>query len=180
MSDLSKIALIKNKVDTAFDLLAEAKQLLANITSATASVSLEEYTAQAVNKGTKSQDGESKIVEGIFNGYEMIGPDGARYPVPSNYASKSKLVAGDLLKLTIGADGRFLYKQIGPIPRKYLVGPLTCENNQFFVITEEKSYKVLLASVTYFKAEIGDEITIIIPDQQESEWAAIEAVIPAQ
>ena len=31
----------------------------------------------------------------------MIGPDGKNYPVPANYASKSKLIEGDILKLTI-------------------------------------------------------------------------------
>ena len=54
----------------------------------------------------------------------MVGSDGKNYPVPANYASKSKLVQGDILKLTIADDGAFLYKQIGPIPRKQVVGKL--------------------------------------------------------
>jgi hypothetical protein len=31
--------------------------------------------------------------------------------------------------------------------------------------------------VTYFKAEEGDSLTIIIPEKGESEWAAIENII---
>ncbi|MBP5656304.1 hypothetical protein J6X15_01825, partial [Candidatus Saccharibacteria bacterium] len=34
---------------------------------------------------------EGKIVEGVFDGQIMIGPDGKNYLVPANYASKSKL-----------------------------------------------------------------------------------------
>ena len=60
-----------------------------------------------------------KVIEGVFDGQNMVGSDGKTYPVPANYASKSKLVQGDILKLTIAEDGAFLYKQIGPIPRYY-------------------------------------------------------------
>src|SRR3989338_2876015 len=58
-----------------------------------------------------------KVIEGIFNGQEMIGPDGSTYAVPANYASKSKLVEGDALKLTIAANGSLVFKQIGPVTR---------------------------------------------------------------
>ena len=50
----------------------------------------------------------------------MLSPDGKNYPIPANYASKSKLVEGDLMKLTIAEDGSFIYKQIGPVPRSKL------------------------------------------------------------
>ena len=55
-----------------------------------------------------------KIIEGVYDGQNMVGSDAKTYPVPANYASKSKLVQGDILKLTIADDGAFLYKQIGP------------------------------------------------------------------
>src|SRR3954454_14437407 len=69
-----------------------------------------------------------KVIEGVFDGQAMVGSDGKSYPVPANYASKSKLVQGDILKLTIAEDGAFLYKQIGPIPRKQVVGTLILES----------------------------------------------------
>ena len=47
-------------------------------------------------------------MEGVFDGQNMMGPDGKKYPVPANYASKSKLVEGDVLKLTISDDGSFI------------------------------------------------------------------------
>jgi hypothetical protein len=107
----------------------------------------------------------------------MIGPDGKSYPVPANYASKSKLVQGDLLKLIIGDDGAFIYKQIGPIERKKVIGTLSLHDGQYFVEARGKQYHVLFASVTYFKAQPGDQVTVVLPEGEEAEWAAIEAVI---
>lgn len=137
-----------------------------------------DYEEMASNLTQASTD-EGTVIEGIFNGEQMIGPDGKVYPVPANYASKSKLIEGDTLKLTIKPDGMFLFKQIGPIPRKHLVGPLYNDDGQYKVLINGKSYNVLLASVTYFKAKTGDHVTLILPESGESVWGAIENVIPS-
>lgn len=119
-----------------------------------------------------------KIIEGVFDGQNMVGSDGKTYPVPANYASKSKLVQGDILKLTIADDGTFLYKQIGPIPRKQVVGKLELQDGHYFVKVGDKQYRVLLASVTYFKAKPGDQVSVNVPqDDKEAEWAALEAAL---
>jgi len=123
-------------------------------------------------------DNLGKIVEGVFDGQNMVGSDGKTYPVPANYASKSKLVQGDILKLTIADDGTFLYKQIGPIPRKQVVGQLKLENGHYFVDVNGKDFRVLLASVTYFKAKPGDQVSVNLPeDDSTAEWAALEAAL---
>jgi hypothetical protein len=119
-----------------------------------------------------------KVIEGVFDGQNMVGSDSKTYPVPANYASKSKLVQGDILKLTIADDGAFLYKQIGPIPRKQVVGALKLENGHYFVDVNGKNYRVLLASVTYFKAKPGDQVSVNVPeDDSAAEWAALEAAL---
>ncbi|HET7673662.1 MAG TPA: hypothetical protein VFK11_04085 [Candidatus Saccharimonadales bacterium] len=119
-----------------------------------------------------------KVIEGVFDGQNMVGSDGKTYPVPANYASKSKLVQGDILKLTISDDGTFLYKQIGPIPRKQIVGKLDLEDGHYFVKVGDKKYRVLLASVTYFKAKPGDQVSVNVPqDDKDTEWAALEAAL---
>src|SRR4029079_9924412 len=119
-----------------------------------------------------------KVIEGVFDGQNMIGPDNKQYPVPANYGSKSKLVEGDVLKLTIAEDGSFIYKQIGPVERRKVMGVLMQdEKGDYKVLAEGKSYKVLLASLTYFKADAGDEVTIVLPQDIDSEWAAVEHVI---
>jgi len=123
-------------------------------------------------------DNIGKVIEGVFDGQNMVGSDGKVYPVPANYASKSKLVQGDILKLTIADDGTFLYKQIGPIPRKQVVGTLKLEAGHYFVEVGPKNYRVLLASVTYFKAKPGDQVSVNVPeDDSAAEWAALEAAL---
>ncbi|MGH7142403.1 MAG: hypothetical protein ACREF5_02975 [Candidatus Saccharimonadales bacterium] len=125
-----------------------------------------------------NDDAIGKIIEGVFDGQNMIGSDSKTYPVPANYASKSKLVQGDILKLTIADDGTFMYKQIGPIPRKQIVGTLKLENGHYFVNSGDKDYRVLLASVTYFKARPNDQVSVNVPeDNDNAEWAALEAAL---
>lgn len=124
--------------------------------------------------------GESgeRIMEGVFNGQNMIGADGKEYIVPANYASKSKLVEGDILKLTINARGNFLFKQIGPIERTRIVGTLEeSEAGGYCVKSENKKWRVLTAPVTYFKGESGDEAVVLVPKNTPSKWAAVENVI---
>ena len=124
------------------------------------------------------EDTLGKVIEGVFDGQNMVGSDGKTYPVPANYASKSKLVQGDILKLTIAEDGAFLYKQIGPIPRKQIVGTLVLEGGHYFVEAAGKKLRVLLASVTYFKAKPGDQVSVNVPeDDSAAEWAALEAAL---
>lgn len=150
-----------------------------------------QYIRQALEEGevvrtviAESADDEDlheageRIVEGVFDGQNMQGSDGEEYPVPPNYASKSKLVEGDILKLTIGTDGTFTYKQIGPTERRRVVGKLTVdEHGNFMVSTAEKNYRILLASVTFYKAEENDEVTILLPMNGDAEWGAVEHVV---
>jgi hypothetical protein len=121
---------------------------------------------------------DGTVIEGAFDGQIMMGTDGKQYPVPANYASKSKLVEGDMLKLTITGEGTFLYKQIGPIERRHAIGAVTQdESGNYYVLANGKPYRVLLASITYFKATPGDEVAIVLPRDLEASWAAIENVI---
>ncbi|MCX6725652.1 MAG: hypothetical protein NTX80_03895 [Candidatus Saccharibacteria bacterium] len=147
--------------------LAAAKELLVSIVG-------EDPTVTA----SLTDDNLGKIIEGVFDGQIMVGSDGKTYPVPANYASKSKLVQGDILKLTIADDGAFMYKQIGPIPRKQIVGMLELKDGHYFVNVGERAYRVLLASVTYFKAKPGDQVSVNVPeDDDHTEWAALEAAL---
>lgn len=156
-------------------LIQEAETSLAAATELLVSLIGED---DAKPKATPSEELAGKIIEGVFDGQNMVGSDGKTYPVPANYASKSKLVQGDILKLTIGDDGAFMYKQIGPVARKQKVGALIMENGHYFVEVDKKRYRVLLASVTYFKAKPGDQVSIDVPaDDEDAEWAALEAAL---
>ncbi len=120
---------------------------------------------------------DSTVLEGVFDGKEMHGCDGRDYPVPANYASKSKLCVGDKMKLTIRPNGKMIYKQIEMIDRKLVQGQLVLEGSQYKVLTPEGLFNVLYASVTFYKAEVGDTVTIILPEGMEAHWGAVENVI---
>lgn len=122
-------------------------------------------------------NGPDNIIEGVFDGENFISPDGINYPVPANYASKSKLVTGDILKLTILPDGSFVYKQIKPVERKKIVGILEEFGDGWRINDDGQLYNVLTASVTYFKAKSGDKIVGLIPSDGKSYWAAVENLI---
>ncbi|PLX25859.1 hypothetical protein C0580_01150 [Candidatus Parcubacteria bacterium] len=138
-----------------------------------------DFSLKAAQEGSQTQSDEGSIVEGVFDGQVMIGPDGKKYSVPANYASKSKLVEGDLLKLTISPDGSFIFKQISPVDRRRVVGHLVKdkEMDQYVVLSKDRVYKILMASITYFKGEEGDEVVILVPKDSDSSWAAVENII---
>lgn len=169
MTDLpdKQIKRLKSLIQDAETNLAAAKELLISLVG-------EEATDHSVSH----EDVAGKVIEGVFDGQMMVGPDGKTYPVPANYASKSKLIEGDILKLTIADDGGFIYKQIGPVARRQIIGMLVQHDGNYYVEAGGREYRVLLASVTYFKAKLGDQISIIVPeDNREAEWAAIEAAL---
>lgn len=170
MQKQNEIDSIKQMIVASEENIRQARQTLAKLEGRT------EENFQNENKPSFfSIPQVGKTIEGIFNGEAMIDSEEKNYPVPANYASKSKLVEGDSLKLTITNDGSFIYKQIGPVLRKRLVGRVALENTgQYFVLASGKIYKVLSASVTYFKAKNNDEVIILIPQDKEAKWAAIE------
>lgn len=137
-----------------------------------------EFLKSDVSDSNENQNEGGRIIEGVFDGENMIGPDGKQYSVPANYASKSKLIEGDILKLTITSTGTFVYKQIGPIERIRVVGNLEQgENGSFTVVSDDKRWNVLTASVTYYKGQDGDEIIVLIPKRGDSKWAAVENIV---
>ena len=123
---------------------------------------------------------EEQIVEGVFDGENMIDTEGSQYPVPTNYASKSKLIESDLLKLTIKPNGAFIFKQIELVGRKLTTGHLILDDGQYKVLCDDTTYNVLYASITFFRAQVGDKVTVIIPETKNAKWAAIENVIPIE
>lgn len=162
-----QIKRLRSLIQEAETSLAAAKELLVSLVG-----------DDTVVAPSTQDEALGKVIEGVFDGQNMVGSDGKTYPVPANYASKSKLVQGDILKLTIADDGSFMYKQIGPIPRKQIVGTLIQENGHYYVDVNGRKFRVLLASVTYFKAKPGDQVSVNVPeDDSHAEWAALEAAL---
>lgn len=171
MSELpeKQVKRLRTLIQEAETNLAAAKELLISIIG---------DDGQVVTPKSSIDDVSGKVIEGVFDGQMMLGPDGKNYPIPANYASKSKLVEGDILKLTIADDGSFIYKQIGPVERKQIIGTLVQHDGVYYVEASGHEYRILLASVTYFRLELGDQVTIIVPaDNPDATWAAVEAAL---
>jgi len=136
----------------------------------------EALNAQELN--TYSEEGV-EVIEGVFDGYFMIGGDQKKYPVPMNYSSKTKLIPGDVLKLKVMPDGKFVYKLIRPAERKHLRAVLSrTDENKFTANTDDgKIYFLNQAAVTFFKGTPGDELYIIVNEKDSGSFAAIEAII---
>jgi len=180
----------KNKEDLDNDYLLQLEEVLENINVnikralelvRTGQVD-EELLIESIKSnslGLETSDAKS-VVEGVFNGTAMVGSDGKEYIIPPNYASKSKLVEGDLMKLTITANGSFVYKQIGPVDREQLIATLTKNDStgEYYALTEDgKKWKLLNAAVTYFHGKAGDKIVIVVPKGGKSAWSAVENLI---
>ncbi|PIR53988.1 hypothetical protein COU75_03085 [Candidatus Peregrinibacteria bacterium CG10_big_fil_rev_8_21_14_0_10_42_8] len=176
MSD-DKILHIQELIDSASSALKTANALLRAITGVI-DTGKERNILRASHTAPASVGESGKVVEGIFDGQNMVDSEGNEYPIPANYASKSKLVEGDGMKLTITDEGKFIYKQILPIKRKTVFGILIQEDGQYKILCEGKAYRVLLASVTFYRAEVGDQVTILLPEEGDAVWGAIDAVIP--
>jgi hypothetical protein len=120
-----------------------------------------------------------RVMEGVFDGEHMVGEDGRQYLVPPNYASKSKLVEGDLLRLNISDNGKFIFKQKGPIDRQRLMGTLVQDEltGNWKVIADNRAYAVLTAAVSFHRGAMGDDAVILVPKEAPSQWAALENVV---
>jgi hypothetical protein len=171
----NQVVLLKQMIDRAQKQMETATKMMEKI-EAGEDVDISSLTQKPPRQADPE---EGEIVEGVFDGVQMMGNDGKEYSIPPNYASKSKLVEGDILKLTILDDGSFLYKQIGPAERKRLRGTLMQDEDtgEYTVMAGGNTYKVLSASVTYFKGEVGDEVVILVPSDKQSQWAAVENIM---
>ncbi len=168
---------IQELIDSAMSSLKTANTMLRDLTGVSDTMR-ERHSLRASSMSTVASSATGRVIEGIFDGQNMVDAKGQTYPVPANYSSKSKLVEGDGMKLTITEEGKFIYKQIAPIPRRTVIGVLIQEDGQYKVLAEGKAFRVLLASVTFYRAEVGDQVTILLPQDGNAAWGAVDAVIP--
>lgn len=160
------------------DNMSHVIQLLEGGESAHAINQMVSFAVRRTAADVELEQAGIRTLEGVFDGQSMVGGDGLRYNVPENYASKSKLVEGDILKLIIRPDGTHIFKQIGPIERRRIVGKLAIDpsTQEPVVVCGQDVYKVLAASVTYFKGIPGDEVVVVVPSGGGCAWAAVEGI----
>lgn len=179
MEQKQKLESLKDMISSIERTLFAARSIIAELSGETPLLTHDKIlSSQAAYAGGARLTEEGKVVHGAFNGVGMTDESGMEYPVPANYASKSKIVVGDKMKLTILPDGKFVYKQIGPVPRRNILGPLIYDEGQYKVLSHGREYSVLTASVTFHKASVGDEVSILLPEGADTNWGAFDAVIP--
>jgi hypothetical protein len=174
MYDSKKIAAIRDLIESAQKSITTARKILSTMEEE----GWESHGEVDMTWLQSYKSGPNKIVEGVFTGEAMLGSDGNMYPVPQNYASKSHLVQGSKLKATIGSDGKITYKIIEEIPFETQVGLITMNRDKYQVVSEGKTYNVLTASITFLKANIGDSVSLRLPQGKEATYATLEAIIP--
>jgi len=179
MLNKDKLKILKQILETAQKNIESAARLILELSG--------EKTDQAKADSDKisllgAGAGQEEIIEGVFDGQTMVSASGKRFPVPENYASKSKLIEGDILKLTITPLGQYVYKQISPKERINLRGELLQDpdSGQYKVRAGSKEYQVLTASITYYHGRPGDQVIIIVPKDLDSKWAAVADVKPQE
>lgn len=178
MSDTKKLTAIRDLLESATRSLSTARKLLESLAEGGSLAPSNDPQLDASNLPAY-KSGDVKIVEGVFTGEGMLAADGNIYSVPYNYASKSKLVQGSRLKAMIQGDGKILYKIIEEIPFDSKVGLITKDKDNYHVIVEDKTYRVLTAAVTYVKAEAGNRVSIRVPSGKDATFATIDSLLPA-
>ena len=113
---------------------------------------------------------------GKFNGFEMVTEDGKKFEVNENYAAKSKLVYGDILKL-INEDGRNIFKQIDKVEKERVEGIMTKKEGEWYLLTDRGSYKVSDAAAEFHKAELNSQAVAYLPaDNLDAPFATLDTV----
>lgn len=114
--------------------------------------------------------------EGVFDGQYLVAQDGRKTEVPANYAAKSKLVYGDILKVFTDS-GRQIFKQIDRVERKKIEGVLAKKEGKWYLLADSGSYKISDASAEYNKAELNDRASALIPaENPKVSFASLDVV----
>lgn len=152
-------------------------ELKRKINQAESIISSSKKTLEKLEKeATRPDYTQIEGIVGSYNGSQMVAEDGTAYDVPSNYAAKTKLVFGDVLKL-IDEDGKKLFKQIDRVDRTKVEGILTKKEGEWYLLTDRGSYKVSDTAAEFQGAQLNSEATAFIPKNNlEAPFAAIDQV----
>lgn len=176
LMDDQKIKALRDLIHSAQNSISSAKKILNSLLWEESDTPLDLST-----EGLSSyQHWEEKIIEWVFTWESMLGSDGNIYPVPHNYSSKSLLVQWSKLKAIVQTSGKILYKIIGEIPYESKIGIVTKNGEKYSITTESKTYNVLLAAVTFHHCDVGDTVSIRIPEWKDATYAVIESIVPKQ
>lgn len=176
-----KIATILNLIEIAENNLKTAKSLLSQL-STPEKISSARTSTNNFSQSSSEEDNALEVIEGYFDGENMIGDNSQMYVVPPNYASKTQLVVGDRMKWIMTPE-RDIFKLIQPAPRERTTGTFTIEGDNYLVLVDRfpNPIKILKASATYamknLGLQIGDEVAITIPKDATPTWGAFNSIV---
>lgn len=174
------------KIQTALNMVEVAENNLKNIRQIL--IGLLEENGQKTsysNFSTKKSHDENlatEVVEGNFDGENMMGDNGQIYIVPQNYASKSQLIIGDRMKWILTSE-REIFKLIAPVERERMNGTFSIDGENYAVLVNglTNPVRVLKASATFAiknqGLSVGDEVTVLIPKDSTPTWGALISVV---
>lgn len=136
------------------------------LSSAISSINMARGLLQEIEHESRDVAKEMPGIIGKFDGESMLAPDGKKYPVSENYASKSQLVCGDTLKM-VEENGRPFFKQIDRVKRVNTTGILAKKDGRWTVVTSDGSYNILSSAISFHQGSEGDEVSVIIPAENK-------------
>jgi len=68
------------------------------------------------------------------------------------------------------------FRQVERVERAILCGYLLEHNGEYSCEANGRCYKISNASISYWRVQPGDRMTIVVPKNGESTWAAVETV----
>jgi len=156
------------KEETLRVLVSEARTALEKLYNALAA-----FSPSSVTKSPTASTSVPIAIEGVFDGREMIADDGVHFAVPENYASKSKLLEGDMLQCMC-ENGRNYFKQLQRVARITVTARLLRIDTECGVAENAAgaTYKILHAPLRFFRVTPGDTLTLEIPECGGM-WAAV-------
>jgi hypothetical protein len=183
------------KIETVLSLIEASENNLKNAKAILAQFLIEkgvkiEKPSLDLNSSYKSSDEQfaSEVVEGVFNGENMIGDNGQTYLIPQNYASKTQLVVGDRMKWILTEnpetkETKEVFKLIQPVVRERVIGTFEIEGSNYVVLIDNfpAPVKILKASATYamknLGLSVGDKVAIYIPKDGIPTWGAFISLV---
>lgn len=131
------------------------------------------------NTNTKNDENASEGITGYFDGLFMVSSNGKKYEVPRNYAAKSKLVYGDVLKMIQDEKGANTFKQVEKQPRKKIEGIAVKKDNAWILLSDAGAYELSSTAAEFKNVQEHDEVTAFIPDNNSNvPYAALDEVLP--
>jgi len=180
-----KIQTILSLIEIAEVNLRNAKAILAQYTEDGATSAELTISLNSPSRASRDEEESQEVVEGYFDGENMIGDNSQIYLVPQNYASKTQLVIGDRMKWIL-TPTKEIFKLIQPAERERVTGIFVIEGDNYYVLVDKFTdpVRILKASATFaIKTQglkIRDEVAILVPKQATPRWGAFVSVVKSR